>query len=402
MAAQDSPSPSPSEDSATGSRRPSRVDVAVALAACAYGVGEAFVFTGSGLLTGRPEWAAVAAGLLGLLLVWRSVAPLLVTAAVLAGHVTRNATAALVVVMYTMGSRYRSRPRLLAGFGVAAVASELWAVAASGFGLSPTDGIAYVAAPLLMGLQTAARKDLIVKEQARSAALERAQDLLTGQARAEERTRIAGELHDVVARRISQLVLAGGALQVGAERGTPWVRAEAERMRRTGVLALEEMREVVGVMRSGADAPVVPAPSMADLECLAEDFRHAGMDVRIVVRGRTQDLSSVVQSAVHRVVREALTNALKHAPGARVLAEVDRGPAAMTVRVDSGPAAPGRESGLPSAGFGLVGLAERLRLLGGTFTADRTADGGFLVRASVPLHRPDAEGGPETHETEPK
>ncbi|MFJ8312896.1 MULTISPECIES: sensor histidine kinase [unclassified Streptomyces] len=344
----------------------------------------------NGLLTGHSQWAATVAGLLGLVVVSRRRWPLTVTWIVLVGNVLCYAPAALIVALYTVGSRLRSRSVVLGVIAVAALVSELWAAAPGGRGLDLVHGVPFVAAPLLTGLFAATQQQLNASVRERAAALEREQVLIGERVRADERTRIAGELHDVVAHRVSHVVLTAGALGVSADRGPHWVRAEAERIRRTGVQALQELREVLGVLtagQSGSDGPLEPMPAAADLDVMVADCRHLGMDVRLALTGQLEDLPAATQLTVYRVVQESLTNALKHAPGAAVTAEVECREEAVHVQIANGPAATAARTDLPSGGHGLLGLAERLRVMGGTFYASDQPGGGFLVQAHMPVHR---------------
>jgi signal transduction histidine kinase len=151
-----------------------------------------------------------------------------------------------------------------------------------------------------------------------------------------------------------------------------------------GRQALEELRQMVGVLRAGGrddDAPLGPQPGLADLSRLVDQSREAGMTVELrPLPGEPVDPS--VGRATFRIVQEALTNAAKHAPGAAVCVTVDRRPGELLVRVVSGPAAAGAES--PGGGYGLVGLAERVRTLGGRLDAGPRLDGGWAVEAVLP------------------
>ncbi|MEW1679354.1 histidine kinase, partial [Streptomyces noursei] len=214
----------------------------MALAAAAYGIGDSLVLPASGLLTGKPHWAAVAAGSTGALVLWRHRFPRSVTGAVLASHVLCYAPGAVVVMLYTVGGMYRSWLRLLT-LGLVALAAQTAASELGGTGLDLIHGVPFVATPLLMGLYVATRHQLIATMRQQAVTHERHEALLEERARGEERTRIARELHDVVAHRVSHVVLIAGALQMSADGGADWVRQEAERIRRAGTQALTELRD---------------------------------------------------------------------------------------------------------------------------------------------------------------
>ncbi|WP_411130308.1 sensor histidine kinase [Streptomyces sp. x-19] len=310
------------------------------------------------------------------------------SAVVLVAHVLCYAPGALAVMIYTLAGLYR-RPAQLVAVGLSSLAAELAADELAGAGQDLVHAVPFVAAPLMMGLYVATRHRLFTTMQERAAALESRQVLLEARAKAEERNRIARELHDVVGHRVSHVVLAAGALQVGAGRGTDWVREEAEHIRSAGVQALVELRDILGVLTDSehGTAPLEPTPSTAELDTLVADCRRLGMDITLDRRGSLEVLPAAVQLAVYRVLQESFTNALRHSPGAAVTAEVSDDGRAVRILVTNGVATESPAHNLPSAGHGLLGLAERLRLLGGTFEAGPQRDGGFRVRAGIP-HTP--------------
>jgi signal transduction histidine kinase len=234
---------------------------------------------------------------------------------------------------------------------------------------------------------------------------ERAAELLRGQAAEarriviEERTRIARELHDVVAHRVSLMtVQAGAAKAVAAEDPEGALRAMAA-VEEAGRLALDELRHLLGVLRpeTGLDG-LVPQPGLADLPRLVEQTRGAGLDVSLATDGLSSELPARVDLFAYRIVQEALTNVLKHAgPGARTQVRLgsDRNGIVIEVVDDGRGAAKGVESAdgrEPTdsdrqhrrSGHGIVGMRERARLLGGTLEARPRPDGGFRVVAHLP------------------
>lgn len=220
-----------------------------------------------------------------------------------------------------------------------------------------------------------ATADALAEEQARQAVLD-------------ERTRIAREMHDVVAHGMSVMVVqAGAASRVVAQH--PDQAAEAlDAIERTGRESLTEMRRLLGVLR-GADgdgAPVlVPQPGIDDLPALAETFRDTSLDVALDV-GVGEDLPSGLQLSVYRVVQEALTNALRHAGPARATVAVTRRGHVVEVRVDDDGRGAGTAAGSP--GHGLAGMRERAALYGGTVDAGPRVGGGFSVVARFPVTVP--------------
>jgi signal transduction histidine kinase len=370
--------------------RPSRTDIALALSVAAFGVGDSLALPGNALLTGEPVWAAGVTGLVGFLVLWRHRFPRSMTGVVLLSHVVCNAPGPFAAMVYTVGGLYRTcRLRLLA-VGLAALASKTAAAVLNGAGLDLIHGIAFVAAALLMGMYVAARHQLISAMREQAAERDRQQALLQEQARGVERTRIARELHDVVAHRVSHAVLAAGALQVSADRGTDWVAQQANRIRGIGAQALVELREILGVLTRGEEegkVPLEPTPTAADLDTLIADCRQFGMEITWLRHGEIDTLPCSIQLAIYRVIQEALTNALKHAPGARITVELARRDRGVHVEVVNGPPTKPPDEILPSGGYGLMGLAERLRVLGGTLEASAQPAGAFCVRAIIPLPR---------------
>lgn len=203
-------------------------------------------------------------------------------------------------------------------------------------------------------------------------------------AAAEERTRIARELHDVIGHEVSVIALqadaAAAALAVAPERAAAPVAA----IRAAATEALGELRRVVGLLRGPADdEDLRPQPGLADLVELVAHARDAGADVDLALRPPAVPPPPGLQLAVYRVVQEALTNATRHAPGSAVRVRVDGGADALCVEIVSRGGRPGRP---PGGGHGLVGMRERVRMHGGELTAGPAGDG-FAVTARLPLGR---------------
>jgi signal transduction histidine kinase len=195
---------------------------------------------------------------------------------------------------------------------------------------------------------------------------------------AEERARMARELHDIVSHNLSVVVLqAAGARAAGAGERT------LEKIEQSGREALVEMRRLLGVLREDdANDALAPQPGVADLEQLAADVRAAGLPVHLNLDGDCTDLPPALQLNAYRIVQEALTNTLKHAGPARAQVHVSRADGQLIIEVsDDGSGA----SETLAGGHGLIGMRERVALFGGTVEAGPRAEGGFHVRASLPL-----------------
>jgi signal transduction histidine kinase len=225
---------------------------------------------------------------------------------------------------------------------------------------------------------------LTLRERAERAEAER--ELLARDAVLTERTRIAREMHDAVGHRVSLMVLQAGAIELAAG-DRHRVEQLADQVQTAGRQALEELRQMVGVLRaeSGDDeAPLGPQPGLADLPGLVAQAGDAGMQVSLVLPPQgVGDVDSVAGRAAYRIVQEALTNAGKHAPGAAVTVSVERPSGRLVVRVVNGPA-PHPPADAPGGGFGLVGVAERVRTLSGQLVTASRVDGGFQVEAVLP------------------
>jgi signal transduction histidine kinase len=242
-----------------------------------------------------------------------------------------------------------------------------------------------VAVPALLGLWIGTRRALVEQLRERAERLEREQHLMADQARAQERARIARELHDVVAHRVSLMVLHAGALEVSL--ADPGAARQAAMIRRTGREALEELRHVLGVLRAQEGGPLLaPQPTLSDLDQLVRQSLEARMAVTLAVEGQRRPLPATVERTAYRLVQEALTNVHKHAANATTEVRLCYGPERLGVVVrNAGPAdGTGPGPALPGGGHGLLGLRERVALLGGTFDAGPRLDGGFEVRASIP------------------
>jgi signal transduction histidine kinase len=221
--------------------------------------------------------------------------------------------------------------------------------------------------------------------------LEREQHARAQQARIEERARIAHEMHDILAHQVALVVLHAGALEVTSE--DPATVAAAVLIRETGRQALADLRQVLGVLRSeptagpgtpGRQDPAsAPPPGFADLDRLLASTRAAGIPVVRRDEGVPRPLPAAVDRAAYRVIQEALTNVARYAGPAPTTVRIVHRPDSLeiTVRNDRPSTQPAGGTG---AGLGLIGLRERVTLLGGRCQAGPTHDGGFAVHATLP------------------
>ena len=199
---------------------------------------------------------------------------------------------------------------------------------------------------------------------------------------ADERRRIARELHDVIAHSISVMVVQAGAARELLGRDEAGVGDALDEIQRSGRAALGETGRLLGLLREPEESGVEPQPTASAIAGLVEDFRAAGLDVRLELGGSTEGLPAGLDLSLFRIVEEGLTNALKHTPGARVEVRYRRTADRVEVELTSGSGGVPR---LTSGGHGLVGMRERVAVFGGSLTAGPTPEGGFLVQARMPL-----------------
>ncbi|MGW7521098.1 histidine kinase [Streptomyces sp. NPDC054796] len=277
-----------------------------------------------------------------------------------------------------------------------AVFAPLTELGGHAFGLTVGTVLAATAllVPGLVGASGGQQERLLLALRERAAAAETARRLADSESRIHERSRIAAEMHDLVGHRLSLISLHTGGLEMALRNESPELRDEAALVRRATGDAMRELREVLGVLGplgrddTGTGALTDTTGTRSDVEALAEESRSGGIPVDLVWEGPDLDeRPAQVRRAVHRVVRESLTNVHRYATGAHVTVTVTHTREQVTVLVRNGlpPQAPEAVTGLGS-GRGLVGLRERVTLLGGTLETGPTAAGGFAVTARVPAH----------------
>ena len=308
----------------------------------------------------------------------------------LAGAVSSSATPAGLLALSSLAVHRPARSTVLV--------SVLWIPSLLAFALySPTTGPGAVLAfvmPLVLaasgwGMFIRARRQLLLSLRERALRAEADKELNEERARVAERTRIAREMHDVLAHRISLMALHAGGLEVHPNLPPSEVRQTAALLRVTAGQALEELRSVIGVLRTdGAHEPegVAPQPTLGDIRRLVEDTRAAGMDVDFQMDVEQPEcVPAPLGRDAYRIVQEALTNIRKHAQGTtgwvRLAGSPSRG-LHIIVR-NPHPVGTHQVSTLPGAGAGLVGLRERVALAGGTLNLGPDGSGDFVVEANL-------------------
>jgi signal transduction histidine kinase len=247
-------------------------------------------------------------------------------------------------------------------------------------GLQFAFGLLITVVVLGWGLFARTQRDLLRSSHERAQQLEAEQRAHVEQAREAERRRIAGEMHDVLAHRLSLLSVHAGALEFHPDAPPEEIAEAAGVIRATAHDALRDLREVIGVLRTGDGGINPPQPTLAELPALIDESRAAGMNVnaRIEASGGEARLARTA----YRVVQEGLTNARKHAPEAAVEVTVKGGDDLLVLVVSRRSAA--HANGTPGTGTGLIGLSERVALMGGRLEHGPNARGDFVLRATLP------------------
>jgi signal transduction histidine kinase len=318
-----------------------------------------------------------------------------------------NSTLGFLVAIYTVGEHFdRRRSGLMALVCALAVGALILARApmpAALSGLVQTE-LAVLAAWVL-GTWARDRRLQLGTAEERASRLEREREERDRQAVAEERERIARELHDVVTHHVSVIVIQAGAALRALDRRPADARQAVEAIDGTARQALGDMRRMLGILgraapaggtlggegdaEAGSDADLSPMPGLESLGALLDQVRAVGARVELSITGERRPLDPAIELSAYRIVQEALTNALRHAPGARIRVAVGYSPSTLEVRIDDdGPvdARPG-EHHVPvggGSGHGLIGMRERVAVFGGTFEAGPVGRG-FRVVARLPL-----------------
>jgi signal transduction histidine kinase len=237
--------------------------------------------------------------------------------------------------------------------------------------------------PWLAGHSLRQREGEAARLRTRAARLELEQQARDAAAIADERTRVARELHDVLAHSIGVMTVQAGAARLLIDDAPGRAEESLRTVADTGRQALPELRRLLGVLGDGPPPGALsPHPGLGRLDALVDELRGVGLPVEVTVRGAPGELADGVDLAAYRIVQEALTNVLRHGGSAPTQVLVRHRPEAVELEViDEGPGAP---AGQTSAGHGLIGMRERALLYGGEFEAGNRAGGGFAVRARLP------------------
>ncbi len=230
------------------------------------------------------------------------------------------------------------------------------------------------------------RRELDAEELARRAdALAEEREKVAHQAVVEERVRIARELHDVVAHHVAVMGVQAAAARHVMDADPEGARAALGTVEESGRQAVEELQRLVDVLRDERpDAVDAPQPTLDGLEDLVASMRRSGVDAVVRRIGRARPLPASVELSAYRIVQEALTNVLRHAPGAEAVVVISQVEDGLQVEVVNGPSREGAVRAGPGGGRGLLGMRERAAMLGGAFESGVTARGGYRIRALLP------------------
>jgi signal transduction histidine kinase len=375
------------------SRRPSPLDLALGGVLTALMVGELVTEHAIGSSVGPPVAVGVLLCVLGLAVAARNVAPF---AALVVNGVGIVAVIALgfhgfiyrwtnLINLYTAGERCRPPLSYVAlAIGELGVAAWFW------FSEEPAEPLVQVFVMLLWvpawlaGMQAAARRRGLARERAYAAETAARHAAETRATIAEERAQMARELHDSLGHSVTLMVMQAGAARRTITRDTTAAVAAMEVVEQTGRAAMRELDRLLGLLHRDREAVEEPAPGLDDLNALAERTMSSGLQVELSVDADPDAVPYTVQHGVFRVVQEALTNTLKHASAhhVRIDVHVDDDRLVASVYDDGRGTVDGPE---PAGGRGLIGLAARIDVLGGSLAHGPQPEGGYRVACEIPL-----------------
>ncbi|QES59003.1 two-component sensor histidine kinase [Streptomyces venezuelae] len=303
----------------------------------------------------------------------------------------------LPLLGWSAGRRIVGVGRALAAFTLAFAAAIVLSVIDESAQMRPLlvivfSTLMFLAMTVMPGLASrywSQRRTLLRALQERNGQLLRERAMVAGQARLRERQRIAQDMHDSLGHQLALIAVHTGALEVDPKL-TDRQREAVGVLRQASVAAMHELREVVGILRDGVEAPAPveeaqpAARGVAGIAGVVEAARGSGTDVRMTTSGQPRPLVAACDHAAYRIVQEALTNAYKHAPGAPIAVELRFEDDSLVVEIANGPSAGPAADEVVSGGQGLTGLRERARLVGGMVHAGPAEGGGFRVAGVLP------------------
>ena len=290
---------------------------------------------------------------------------------------------ALGVALYTVASHTERRVALRAG-GATLLALAALLLVRSGLDAreSVVHLIIFAAATWILGDNVRTKRAYYRELEERAERLEREREESIHRAAADEQERIARELHDVIAHSVSVMVVQAAAANDVFERQPERAREALRSIEESGRSALTELRRLLGIVRTHERGRFEPQPGLAALEELIEQVRATGLEVGLELDGELGELPSGVDLSAYRIVQEALTNTLKHAHAGRARVRIARRGQELAIEVSDNGSGPGEPAG---NGHGLIGMRERVALLGGELEAGAQAGGGFAVKVRLPI-----------------
>ena len=360
-------------------RHPQLVDIGVVMLVLAVSVASA-VHQHDGA-TGIVLGSAAALALL-----WRRRQPVAVVAAVTVAAVTSVALGpwplpfALGVALYTLAARSGGRRARVVGVAsIAALAIALAVTHYSQFG-DLAWRVVFLAAGWLLGDSVRSRRAYVIEIEEKADRLEREHEAQVQRAAAEEQARIARELHDVVAHSLSVIVVQAAAADDVFDADPQRAREPIRAIEQAARSALGDLRRVLGILHAGAEYE--PQPGLGRLEALVDQVRATGLEIALEFDGAPRPLPAAVDLSAYRIVQEALTNTLKHAGAEHATVRIHYGRELGLEIRDDGVA---KSNGNGQSGNGLIGMRERVAILGGSVDTGPRPGGGYLVSARIPI-----------------
>ncbi|XQE83031.1 sensor histidine kinase [Streptomyces microflavus] len=314
----------------------------------------------------------------------------LAVALVVVSVVEPVAAGALMVALFSLAVHRPFKPVAIVGAGallMAPLQPFLRPDPATSFVASTIIGVLLILLVLSWGMVVRSRRQLVLTLRERARRAEAEADLRAEQAQRLAREAIAREMHDVLAHRLTLLSVHAGALEFRPDAPAAEIARAAGVIRDSSHEALQDLREIIGVLRGPGETGEGerPQPTLTTLDALIDESRQAGMKVTVDQRvAAPGDAPAATGRTVYRIAQECLTNARKHAPGTEVTVTVTGGPGdGLTIEV-ANPAPTEPYERVPGSGQGLIGLTERATLAGGRLEHGPTPDGGFAVRARLP------------------
>jgi signal transduction histidine kinase len=322
---------------------------------------------------------------------WRRRWPVAVTlVTVLASSVSAATAGPATLALVSLSTRRRWSeiiPITLASLATSASLEVLNPVSDDPWSVTGPIIVAIIGVTVGWGMYIGSRRELLATLHERANTAETEQAARVAQARAAERARIAREMHDVLAHRISLVTMHAGALTYREDLTAEEMRATAGVIQESSHQALVELRDVLGILRDGPgdSTPERPQPSAVDLPALLDEARASGMRIATEELIALDGLPDTIGRTLYRVVQESLTNARKHAPDTLVTVSVAGGPSiGLSVTVTNLLEIGSNDVNAPDSGLGLIGLAERTALVGGRLTHRITTEREFVVEAWLP------------------